>query len=85
MYSRFRPNAPAHGYGKDREYCIDLIPKFLMASGEFIDILSNLDLSRYIEFVQIEGSFVYREGKGISKVPSVRRKFSYVALFKLFL
>ena len=41
-----------------------------MASGEFIDILSNLDLSRYIDFVQIDGSFVFREGKGICKVPS---------------
>lgn len=41
-----------------------------MSSGEFVDILSNLDLSRYIEFVQIEGSFVYRDGKGICKVPS---------------
>lgn len=41
-----------------------------MASGEFVDILSNLDLSRYIEFVQIDGSFVYRDGKGICKVPS---------------
>lgn len=57
-------------YGRDRDYCIDLIPKFLMASGEFVDILSALDLSRYIDFVQIDGSFVFREGKGICKVPS---------------
>jgi len=71
LWARFRPRAdiPTH-YGKDREYCIDLVPKFLMASGEFVDILASLDLSRYIDFVQVDGSFVYRENKGICKVPS---------------
>lgn len=55
-----------------------------MASGEFIDILSNLDLSRYIEFVQIDGSFVYREGKGISKVPSTATEAATSSLMGFF-
>lgn len=78
------PNSQVHSYGKDREYCIDLIPKFLMASGEFVDILSNLDLSRYMEFVQIDGSFVYRDGKGICKVPSTPAEAASSSLMGFF-
>lgn len=55
-----------------------------MASGEFVDILSNLDLSRYIEFVQIDGSFVYREGKGICKVPSTPTEAATSSLMGFF-
>lgn len=63
---------------------MDLIPKLLMASGEFVDILSNLDLSRYIEFVQIDGSFVYRNGKGICKVPSTPMEAASSSLMGFF-
>lgn len=55
-----------------------------MASGEFVDILSNLDLSRYIEFVQIDGSFVYRDGKGICKVPSTPTEAATSSLMGFF-
>lgn len=40
-----------------------------MASGEFVNILYHTDVTRYLEFRQIAGSFVYRDGK-INKVPS---------------
>lgn len=55
-----------------------------MASGEFIEILSNLDLSRYIEFAQCDGSFVYREGKGICKVPSTPTEAATSSLMGFF-
>ena len=55
-----------------------------MASGEFVDILSNLDLSRYIEFVQIDGSFVYRDGKGICKVPATPTEAASSSLMGFF-
>ena len=55
-----------------------------MASGEFVDILSNLDLSRYMEFVQIEGSFVFRDGKGICKVPSTPTEAATSSLMGFF-
>lgn len=48
---------------------MDLIPKFAMASGEFVKFLVHTDVTRYLEFKQIAGSYVYRDGK-ISKVPS---------------
>jgi Rab GDP dissociation inhibitor len=61
--------SPPTQFGKDRDYNVDLIPKFAMASGEFVNILYHTDVTRYLEFRQIEGSYVYRDGR-ISKVPS---------------
>lgn len=61
---------PPPYYGKDKDYNIDMVPKFMMASGELVEILVHTDVTRYLEFQQISGSFVYREGSGICKVPS---------------
>ncbi|KAJ3061819.1 Rab GDP dissociation inhibitor alpha, partial [Podochytrium sp. JEL0797] len=71
LYSKFKGDGAVapESLGKDRDYNVDLIPKFAMASGEFVDILYHTDVTRYLEFRQIEGSFVYRDGQ-ISKVPS---------------
>ncbi|CAG8626809.1 15041_t:CDS:10 [Racocetra fulgida] len=60
---------PPSELGRDRDYNIDLIPKFMMANGELVKILTHTDVTRYLEFKQISGSYVYREGQ-ISKVPA---------------
>lgn len=57
-------------FGRDRDYNIDLIPKFAMAAGELVDILVMTDVTRYTEFQQVQGSFVWRKGSGICKVPA---------------
>jgi Rab GDP dissociation inhibitor len=75
--------APPTQFGKDRDYNVDLIPKFAMASGEFVNILYHTDVTRYLEFRQIEGSFVYRDGK-ISKVPSNEKEALLSPLMGLF-
>jgi Rab GDP dissociation inhibitor len=41
----------------------------MMANGELVRILTHTDVTKYLEFKQISGSFVYRDGK-ISKVPA---------------
>lgn len=41
----------------------------MMANGEIVRFLTHTDVTRYLEFKQIAGSFVYRDGK-ISKVPA---------------
>jgi len=70
LYRKFRPDQPQPTeLGRDRDYAVDLIPKFIIASGELTKILVHTDVTRYLEFKQIAGSFVYRDGK-ISKVPS---------------
>ena len=48
---------------------MDLIPKFMMANGELVKVLTHTDVTRYLEFKQVAGSFVYRDGR-ISKVPA---------------
>ena len=70
MFKKFRPGQePPQEYGRDRDYNIDIVPKFMMANGELVNILLYTDVTRYLEFHQIEGSYVYREGR-ISKVPT---------------
>ncbi|CUM63953.1 uncharacterized protein PRCAT00001541001 [Priceomyces carsonii] len=71
LYSKFKPSSqkPEFLKGRDRDWCVDLIPKFLMSNGELTNILVHTEVTRYIEFKQIGGSYVYRNGR-ISKVPS---------------
>lgn len=70
LYGKFRPGRkPDPAFGKDRDWCVDLIPKFLMASGDLTNILVHTDVTRYIEFKQITGLYVYRDGR-IAKVPA---------------
>lgn len=70
LYRKFRPGKDAPtDLGRDRDFNVDLIPKFIIASGELTKILVHTEVTRYLEFKQIAGSFVFRDGK-ISKVPS---------------
>ncbi|ODV85392.1 hypothetical protein CANARDRAFT_28187 [[Candida] arabinofermentans NRRL YB-2248] len=70
LYKKFKPSKEYNDqFGKDRDWCVDLIPKFLMANGELTNILVHTDVTRYMEFKHISGSFVYRDGR-IAKVPS---------------
>ncbi|KAI1081740.1 rab GDP-dissociation inhibitor [Whalleya microplaca] len=64
---------PWKKYGRANDWNIDLVPKFLMSSGELTNILVSTDVTRYLEFKQVAGSFV-QQGAGskatIAKVPS---------------
>uniref|UniRef100_A0A452E811 Rab GDP dissociation inhibitor n=1 Tax=Capra hircus TaxID=9925 RepID=A0A452E811_CAPHI len=58
------------GYnGRGRDWNVDLIPKFLMANGQLVKMLLYTEVTRYLDFKVVEGSFVYKGGK-IYKVPS---------------
>ncbi|CCM05188.1 uncharacterized protein FIBRA_07397 [Fibroporia radiculosa] len=84
LYRKFRPElAPPPELGRDRDYAVDLIPKFIIASGELTRILVHTDVTRYLEFKQISGSYVYRDGK-ISKVPSTEMEAVRSPLMGLF-
>jgi len=84
LYRKFRPDqTPPADLGRDRDYAVDLIPKFIIASGELTRILVHTDVTRYLEFKQIAGSFVYRDGK-ISKVPSTELEAVKSPLMGLF-
>jgi len=84
LYRKFRPDEPVPTkLGRDRDYNIDLIPKFIFASGELTKILVHTEVTRYLEFKQIAGSFVYRDGR-ISKVPSTEMEAVKSPLMGLF-
>lgn len=84
LYRKFRPDqSPPAELGRDRDYAVDLIPKFILANGELTRMLVHTDVTRYLEFKQIAGSFVFRDGK-ISKVPSTEMEAVRSPLMGLF-
>ncbi|XP_012278245.1 rab GDP dissociation inhibitor alpha [Orussus abietinus] len=68
LFSKFKAPPPDQSYGRGRDWNVDLIPKFLMANGLLVKLLIHTGVTRYVEFKNIEGSYVYKTGK-ISKVP----------------
>ncbi|TPX14980.1 uncharacterized protein E0L32_004810 [Thyridium curvatum] len=60
-------------YGRANDWNVDLIPKFLISAGELTNILVSTNVTRYLEFRQIAGSYV-QQGSGpkatVAKVPS---------------
>ncbi|KAJ1926162.1 Rab GDP dissociation inhibitor alpha [Tieghemiomyces parasiticus] len=84
LYRRFRQGEePPAQFGRDRDWNIDLIPKFMMANEELVRVLTHTDVTRYLEFKQIEGSYVYRDGR-ISKVPATEMEAVTTPLVGLF-
>jgi Rab GDP dissociation inhibitor len=84
LYRKFRPDqSPPPELGRDRDYAVDLVPKFIIASGELTKMLVHTDVTRYLEFKQIAGSYVYRDGR-ISKVPSTEMEAVKSPLMGLF-
>ena len=60
-------------YGRVNDWNIDLVPKFLMSSGELTNILVSTDVTRYLDFKQVAGSYVQQGSGGkttVAKVPS---------------
>jgi Rab GDP dissociation inhibitor len=70
LWKRFRGNdkPPAH-LGSSRDYNVDMIPKFMMANGTLVRVLIHTDVTKYLYFKAVDGSFVYNKGK-IHKVPA---------------
>ena len=74
LYNKFKQNPISKEereakFGKDRDWNVDLIPKFLMVNGGLTDILVHTDVTRYVDFKQVAGSYVFKNGK-IYKVPA---------------
>ncbi|CAO3587220.1 unnamed protein product [Absidia cylindrospora] len=68
--SQIRPGASvSDDLGRDCDYPVDLIPKFMMATGEIVKLLLHTGVTRYLDFKQIAGSFLYKD-KRISHMPA---------------
>jgi len=55
--------------GRPRDYNVDIIPKFIMSSGEMVNLLLHCNVSNYLQFRAIHGSYVYTKGK-VYKIPA---------------
>lgn len=53
------------------QWHISLVPKFLMADGELTNVLHKTGVTRYIELLQVGGSYVVKSGVPY-RVPSTR-------------
>ncbi|KAK8931970.1 Rab GDP-dissociation inhibitor [Metarhizium anisopliae] len=73
-YGNFKAGEePWTKYGRLNDWNIDLVPKFLMSSGELTNILVSTDVTRYLEFKQVAGSYVQQGAANkatVAKVPS---------------
>jgi len=56
-------------YADIRAYYIDLTPKFILASGLLVQMLIKADVTKYLEFKSVDGSFVFKDKK-VHKVPA---------------
>jgi len=84
LYEKFRPGTEApKDMGRDRDYAMDLIPKFMMANGELTKMLVHTDVTKYLEFKQIAASYVYRDGR-IAKVPATEMEAVRSSLMGVF-
>jgi len=80
MWSKFRDDQKVPSkYGENRDWNVDLIPKFILANGSLVKLLLQTTVSQYLEWKPIDGIFVYQWDKGgmfssakgkIKKVPS---------------
>ncbi|KAJ6733768.1 RAB GDP-DISSOCIATION INHIBITOR [Salix koriyanagi] len=70
LWKRFRgSDTPPESLGASKEYNVDMIPKFIIANGGLVRVLIHTDVTKYLHFKAVDGSFVYNKGK-IYKVPA---------------
>nr|CAB3461453.1 unnamed protein product [Digitaria exilis] len=70
LWKKFRgeDKPPAH-LGASRDYNVDMVPKFMMANGALVRTLIHTDVTKYLSFKAVDGSYVFSKGK-IYKVPA---------------
>ncbi|KAH0572625.1 Rab GDP dissociation inhibitor [Spironucleus salmonicida] len=70
-------------FGKDGDWNVDMIPKFILASGDLMKTLTHADCLMYLDFGKVAGSFVYSKNE-IQKVPSTVKEALTSKLMGLF-
>lgn len=65
LYAMFRPGTePPKEYGHNRDWNVDLIPKFIMADGKLVKMLLHTKVTRYLEWKCVDASYVMQAQKG---------------------
>ncbi|KAF8818754.1 putative rab GDI alpha [Cardiosporidium cionae] len=83
LYEKFKPGStPPSSYGANRDWNVDLIPKFIMAGGKLIKILRYTNVGQYLDWQVVDGTYVYQRMRGgffsskvpVHKVPSTMKE-----------
>ena len=77
LWKHFRPGTEVpKQYGENRDWNVDLIPKYIMANGSLVKLLLKTNVSQYLEWKAVDGTFVYQYDKGgmLSKAKGVIHK-----------
>jgi Rab GDP dissociation inhibitor len=70
LWEKHRPGQKVpEALGANREWNIDLVPKFIMANGKLVHALVHTGVTRYIDFKAVDGSYVFKKGQ-VKKVPA---------------
>lgn len=84
LYEKYKPGTkPPSELGSSRDYNIDLIPKFIMACGKLVKMLLHTKVTRYLEFKNVDGSYVVKNGKSY-KVPATGEEALRSSLMGIF-
>ena len=94
LWKKFRPTEKVpKELGANREWNVDLIPKFVMAYGKLVKMIIKTKVSDYLSWKCVEGTYVYqykkggffsKEGGRIEKVPSNGKEALASDLMSLF-
>jgi len=83
LYEKFQAGEAPTNIGANRDYNIDLIPKFIMACGNLTKMLLHTKVTRYLDFKSVSGSYV-QQGEKILKVPATPEEALRSPLMNLF-
>ena len=61
LWQKFQPGVePPKNFGHNRDWNVDLVPKFIMANGVLVKMLLHTKVTRYLEWKCVDGSYVYQ-------------------------
>ncbi|CAG5980975.1 rab GDP dissociation inhibitor beta [Menidia menidia] len=83
LYKRFKVSGPPKSIRRGKEWNVDLVPKFFIATGQLVKILVHTEVTRYLDFKVVEGSYVYKTGK-LHKVPATEEDVQSSDLLGMF-
>lgn len=59
LWKKFRPGQEVpKQYGHNRDWNVDLIPKFIMGDGKLVKMLLHTKVTKYLEWKCIDASYV---------------------------
>jgi len=77
LWAMFRPGVePPKEYGHNRDWNVDLIPKFIMANGKLVKMLLHTKVTKYLEWKCVDATYVlqYQAGGMFSKAKNMIAK-----------